>query len=899
MDYLSALETNDQSISYTLGQLLLVLDARAENASVLYRIADYVENRWPNFPSARPLLEALYAKRLDDAFVLLVEMEENMPRQNGFPFRFYMPELDEALKGPRSRLLEAVVAGEPVDQDLARAAYEREYSRYFYFQRNSPEKLERQIKVLEKLIDLDPDPARYRADRINAWLLVGYANRAGEAIAEQYANAPEDTEWRLAHFLFLKAQQRFDEALAVVTDGGPDLTDPAVLQRLMLQQQRGFGPMRSIFGQLQAMASASASGSAVAAAPVGMMPFVAPGSGDRRKGAVQRLNEALNDGDHELGRQALREAWRRLSVPQDSPYGPPPGSMPLTYLAQNLLNSHLQAPGQSVPGRAGGGIFGGGAIFIAAPVMPVSASLDEEAPEPRMLFDAVAEAPYGAAELDGFLRATPDRERTDFHQLYGFMAKAAENGDRLEELWKRLNDRAIDDHEFTLWMLLRDRQKVEFGPGGLEAFERRVAAISDPSPYQLLLAARVFATAGAVEQAMEYYKLAAARRIQHNEYGDRQRVFFGFRPAGPSFADLLEMMSEAGRRLPPEAASEVVDAVLLLARRAEEIPGADALFDAFLLAALEKVYSPEELFGQARRRSSGVLELPDHLYESGAVKAAELARAYARAGDLDRAVEIFGAMLMEEGPGALSLEELQNPQAFARTQALSSLSLLYGLPAVTQPYQYLNQGLTAAQEILRRMERLFPSDAEDWAGAGEWTRAATDALLGWLAAGQVEQKEALRLLAPLGMRQVRDNETGRGEELVARILESIEEAGRPLSAESLVMLVSLAQAGETSLPFGLVAGILEDGRLPWQQQLTLLGMYQESEEGERLLELVRAAGLDRGLGVLRVLHTVAERSGDTTYASDLQQRIEREEGAEKELLPEEEGQTQAVAMAAP
>ena len=899
VDYLSALETNDQSISYTLGQLLLVLDARPENASVLYRIADYVENRWPNFPSARPLLEALYAKRLDDAFALLVEMEENMPQQNGFPFRFYMPELDETLKGPRSRLLEAVVAGQAVDLDLARSAYEREYSRNFYFSRLDPEKLERQIKVLEKLIDLDPDPARYRADRINAWLSLGYANRAGEAIAEQYANAPEDTEWRLAHFLFLKAQQRFDEALAVVTDGGPDLADPAVLQRLMAQQQRGFGPMRSIFGQLQAMASASASGSAVATAPVGMMPFVAPGSGDRRKGALQRLNEALNDGDHELGRQALREAWRRLSVPQDSPYGPPPGSMPLTFLAQNLLNSHLQAPGQNVPGTAGGGIFGGGAIFIAAPVMPVSASLDEEAPEPRMLFDAVAEAPYGAAELDGFLRATPDRERTDFHQLYGFMAKAAANGDRLAQLWKRLNNRAIDDHEFTLWMLLRDRQKVEFGPGGLEAFERRVAAVSDPSPYQLLLAARVFATAGAVEQAMEYYKLTAARRIQHNEYGDRQRVFFGFRPAGPSFANLLELMSEAGRRLPPEAASEVVDAVLLLARRAEEIVGADALFDAFLLAALEKVYSPQELFGQARRRSSGVLELPDHLYESGAVKAAELARAYARAGDLDRAVEIFGAMLMEEGPGALSLEEVQNPQAFARTQALSSLSLLYGLPAVTQPYQYLNQGLTAAQEILRRMERLFPSDAEDWAGAGEWTRTATDALLGWLAAGQVEQKEALRLLAPLGMRQVRDDETGQGEELVARILESIEEAGRPLSAESLVMLVSLAQAGETSLPFGLVAGILEDDRLPWQQQLTLLGMYQDSEEGERLLELVRAAGLDRGLGVLRVLHAVAERSGDATYASDLQQRIEREEEAEKELLPEEEGQTQAVAMATP
>ena len=899
VDYLSALETNDQSISYTLGQLLLVLDARPENAVVLYRIAGYVENRWPNFPNARPLLEALYAKRFDEAFELRVEMEENMPQQDGFPFRFYMPELDEALKGPRTRLLEAVVAGEPVDLDLARAAYEQEYSRNFYFLRHGPEELERQITVLEKLIDLDPDPARYRADQINAWLSVGYANRAGEGIAEQYANAPENTEWRLAHFLFLRAQQRFDEALAVVTDGGPDLTDPVVLQRLMTQQRRGFGPMNSIFGHLQTMqASASASGSAVAAAPLGMMSLQAPGSGERRKGPEQRLNDALNEGDHELGRQALREAWRRLTVPRNSPYGPPPGGMPLTWLAQNLLNRHLQPPGQNVAGRAGGAFIGGAAIVMAASVMPVNAPAGEEAPEPRMLFDAIAEAPYGASELDGFLRATPDRERTNFHQLYEYMAKAAENGDRMHELWKRLNDGEIDDHEFTLWMLLRDRQKVEFGPGGLESFQQRLAMVSDPSPYQLLLAARVLATAGAVERAVEYYRLVAARRIQHDEYGERERVFFGYRQ-GPSFANLLELIGEVGQRLPPEAAIEVLDSVLLLAERAQEIPGTEDLFDAFLIAALEKVYAPEDLFGQARRRLPEVMNLPDHLYESGAVKAAELARAHARAGDLGRATEIFGAMLMEEGPGALSEEELQNPQRFANAQAASTLSLLYGLPAVTQRYQYYDRGFTAAQEILRRMERLFPSDADDWAGVGEWTRAATDALLGWLAAGQVEQQEALRLLVPLGMRQVGDDETGQGGELVARILESIEEGGRPLSAEGLVMLVSLAQAGGASLPFDLVAGILEDDRLPGKEQLTLLSLYQESDEGERLLDLMREFELDRGLGVMRVLHSIAERLGDTSYANDLQQRIEREEEAEKELFPQQEEEAQAVAMAAP
>ncbi len=904
MNYLSSLETNDDSALYTIPQVLLILDAQAQNTQVLYRVADYVENRWPNFPSARPLLEALYANRFDEAFRLIVELEDNLPEQQGFPMRLFLPGLDEAMSGTQLRLLDEIAAGEPVELDLARAAYEREFSSRFFFRSPTPERLERQGLVLDKLVALDPEPARYREDQINLWLSMGNTDRAGDAISEEYKAAADDDFWRLAHFMFLKAQQRFEEALAVVTDGGPDLSDPAVMQQAMGQQRRVFGPMTQIITRLQAMQS---SGTAPGAAgfvsgSFGLMTLGAPGSQRRREGPVQRLNNALNDGDHELGRQALREAWRSLLAPRNSPYGPPPGSMPLTFIAHNLLNTPLRASGQNASTFPGGGFFGGGVIMVGSAAMPLTAAsggLGEDAPEPRMLFDAVAEAPYGAAEMDGFLRAIPDRERKSFHQLYQYLAKAEDSGERLQQLWKRLSDGEIDDHEFTLWMLLRDQQRVEFGPGGLQAFEQRLSALSDPSPYQLLLAARVFAAAGAVGQAVEYYKLVAARRIQHNEYRTRQRVFFGYGQAGPSFANLLELIGEVGRRLPSDAAREVVDAVLLLARRAEDIPGTELLFDAFLLASLEQVYTSEELFAQARRRSPNALDLPDHLYEVGAAKAAEMARAYARAGDLDRATEILGAMLTEAGPGALSPDELQDPQRFMRAQAASTLGLLYGLPNVTQPYQYQQHGFTAAQEVLKRLERLFPADTEDWPQASAWTGAATDALLSWLASGRVDQDEALRLLMPLGMRQVRDHEAGQGGELVTRILESVETGGRPLSAESLVTLASMARAGESSLPFELVAGILAEGRLPWQQQLKLLSMYQDSGEGARLLELVRDSGLDRGLGVMRVLHTIAEQSGDTAYAADLQERIEREEAAEKEMLPDEEEAAQTIAMAAP
>ncbi len=901
IEFLSGLETNDDSALYTVAQAVMVVDAREENAQVLYRVSDYVGNRWPNLPDARPFLEAMYAGRTDEAFRLIVEMEENMPSPQGFPMRFYAPGLDEALERTRSRILEQILAGEAVPLELARAAYEREFSSRFSYRLPSAERLGRQDRVLDKMLSLDPDPSRYRADQINVWLNLGNADRAGEAIAEEYQATSDNDAWRLAHFLFFRSQQRFEEALQVAADGGPDFSDPAIAQQAMIRQSRSPGSLGNIIRKLQSMQTIEAASGSVSQSS-GLMALGAPGTQQRRKGPVQRLGEALNAGDHDDGRQALREAWRSLLAPRNSPYGLPPGNTPLAFLASRLLNSPMPQPGKKATTNSSGGFFSG-AAFIMVPAVSsraqTSDAMGEEAPQPRMLFDAIAEAPYGAAEIDGFLRAMPDRTRTGFGQLYEYLANASDEDLRLQELWKRLNVGRITDHEFTLWMLLRDQKKVEFGPGGLEEFENRLAAMSDPSPHQLLLAARVLATAGAVQQAVDYYRLVAARRIEHKEYAEQQRFFFGMPGAPPSPANLLELITEVSARLPSEAAREVLDSVLILARRAEEIPGAELLFDAYLLASLEKVYTPQEAIAQTRRRFPGVLDLPEKLYESGAAKAAELARTYARAGDLDGATGILGAMLMEAGPGALSEEELGNPQRFMRAQAASTLSLLYGLPAVTQPYQYDDRGFTAAQEVLRRQKRLFPMGEEDWPGISEWIGAASDALLGWLAAGQVSQDEALRLLVPLGMRQLRDVGPEADSDILARILESVEAAGSPLSAESLVMLASLAEAGGGSMPIELVAGIFEEGRLPWQQQLTLLRLYQDSDEGARLLELVREHGLDRGLGMMRVLHTIAQRSEDTDYASDLQERIEREEAAEKALLPDEEEEAQTIAMATP
>ena len=862
--YLSKPETNDGEVY----SIVLVADAHPDNAGVLYRIAEYITDRRPASPNMKPFLEALYQERFDDAFRVFVELKNRLPQTE----YLLTPDrgLPEALAGTRSRLLDAVASGRPVDLNLARAAYEMEFTSFRRIHETG-KRLKRKAALLENLRKLDPRPSRRYADRINAWLASGSTDRAGEAIAAEYRAAPEEEFWRLAHFLFLGSQQRFAEALAVATDGGPDLRNPRVLQRALQQ----------------AMNAQNREPAGIILKLQGDPPFGAPNSRGTERSAVQRLNGALLSGDHEQGRQALREAWRELLAPPGLSY------IPVPILAMNLLGRTLQAPAHNAAGSLNSGVAGvmtaGG--MRAGPRSGLPAGM---APKPPKLLDAVAKTPYGAAELEGFLRAAPDEIRKGFHQLYGYLAKALDDGERLQKLWGRLREQEIGDHEFTLWMLLRGRQKVEFGPGDLEAFERRLSAMADPSPYQLLLAARIYATAGALEQAVEHYKLVAARRIQHNEYGERERAFPAFNYEESGLADLSELIGEVVVRLPLEAARDAVDAVLLLARRADDVPGADALFDGFVLASLDKVYTPEALPRQARRRFPGILDLPDQLAGAGAAKAAELARAYARSGDLSRATEILAAILMNPGAGPQPPEDAQTMQSTGGSRAAEALGRLYRIPLLSP-----DPGFSGAREILFRQERLFPMNPDDWPGVSEWNGAVTEALLGWLRDGQADQGETIRLLMAMGMRRMRTGEQRQVAELLARILDSIEAAGRPLSAESLVRLASLARVSGSTLPVDMVAGILEQGDLSWRQQLMLLSLFQNTGNAPRLVEFVRNAGLDRGLDLMRVLRAMAERSGDTAYASSLQQRIEREEAAEKALFLDEAEVGRAAAATVP
>ncbi|MDE0658527.1 MAG: hypothetical protein OXI79_02645 [Gammaproteobacteria bacterium] len=828
--------TYDDGVRYDV-HAFLPLDAHPSNSGVLFRIARFAESRWPEFPSAQPLLKALYEDRALELFQHLQELGYGLPEHHypypGYTFR----DVRIALAVPRSQLLQEIAAGRRVNPRLAAAAYEMEFPERRLGKPTRADS-ELQAPLLEHLRQLDPENDLHLVRSIEAWLSLGYTARAEEAIGSAYRASPDSGYWRLAYFQFLRSQQRFQEAVAVATAGRVDFRDTGVYRsELRARTANVFEPFDRVLKQLVDLGD--------------QQP--APASGTARRWEAQGLADALCAGDPEQGRRALREAWRKLLVPLKSSGYATPGNNTLQLTASLLMNARLPRNG--------------------TPEVPV---------EPHTLFDAVAESPYGAEELEGFLRAMPDEIRRGFHRLYGYLAQATAGGPRLRELWSRLREQAIDDHEFTLWMLLRERQPRGFVAGEREAFEERLSSMAEASLFQLVLAARVFASGGAVDRAGDQYRLVAARMARQREYAEFEDAASGGFSDGSDIAGLVGLAEEVTARLPQALAREVVEGILSIARRADGVPGADALFDVLVLALLDLVYGPQELLEQLGRRYPRILAMPAQLAGVGAARAVELVQAYAKAGDTGHAMEILDALVK----GSASRTEPYDDSSGRQDEiaiTLHDLKTLYGIDPLTRINGYNRVVLAGADAILARQERLFPTSASQWPRISEWAGAVEQALLGWLDDGQADPASVLQVLTALGKRAVQIGDPDHAADLLTRMIASVDASGAPLSPRGVMSLASLAQAAASSLPFELVADALRKDGLVWRDKVRLVGMFEDSEEIGELLELARDHGIDRGLAMLRQLHRMAERAGDTAYAGDLAERVRREEAAKEQL----------------
>ena len=884
--YLNSLEFKSE---YEVGGAFsfpLAFDAHPDNQGLLHDLADFVEARVQGGGSVKPVLETFFAGRPDDAFAQLLELQAS----GRFGPDGFLWSLGDALADSQAKMIAALQGGERLEPSVARTLYAMEFPIWRTLGA-PPSEIRRGAALLEQLIALYPEDARYRRELAAMRLQLGDRIGTERALRSCYAFDPADEFLRAAYYLHLLADEKHRPALAVAKDGRPDLSLPETLTTLAekAEAERRRPPASSIDIFLRVHASAGSADLPWSLRHVGQDIERLRELMANRGGEAERTDEAGGDG--EPARQALRAVWRGLLVPDDEQrIGPSSQGYALQALlhlplAEDVeLLANLYDPGDE-PRRP------------QDAVKSVAEMIEYGPPEGELelLFSAIAEAPFGADELERYLAALPEDLRRKLHrlQLLLMRAHAASDGaqNRLAELAEGLDDGLLDDREFTLWMLLRDLDPRPLDSDELEDFTQRAAALADPSHLQLLAFARLFAKAGEHRLAAEHYQLLAARQIRHREFLDRQSFFQVRQEESEPVLNLSELIDEAVARLPRERALEATRGILAMAGRADDEDAYRHAFSAFTLTNLAKLLPPEQVLSEATGISPGAEAAGRPVAEHEAPKAVELARAQARAGDEQAALATLKGLLLEPPPPPEQGEGPTLIYAFNDVDRMvQSLASLYGLPQL--PSASFEGPPSVIQELVFRRERIFPgAQAEHaWEGSGEWMEQAADALLRWLDEGEVSRERTLEALFVIAYQAELAGRADFARTLVTEIGKRVTADAQPTSDAATGDGAALQNLAMISLHLGiavppeLAGAILKQGRLRAAQEVQLLQALAERSGAQAALNIVRAAKADADkLSLLRTLHTLAATAGDTSYQQALETRIQDAQTAQAEL----------------
>ncbi len=857
-EYLGKQDLKSEFTQSTIFRVLLVPESHPANRVVLYELAGQAQRMAQMSFDIAGTLKSILEGTDDEAFSKLLELERAGVRYYGA-----ISGTDEKYAPARSRILDSVRRGDPeYDAETVRIVYRFEFSNRYFGGQAAREKMERRAELLPILIERYPDDQRYRRELVIAHLGLAQWDAAEKALFACREGEPEDEILRAALYHLLTYRERYDAALALVTDGGPDLREPPVIEDLLekVRAARTFEPasspriFRTIYrGTLEPTWSH-------------LSPQV-----DRGVDALRELAADDADPQDDMARKTLRTVWRGALAPnEERAYAPPPGFMIDTLLSLPLVPDS----------EDGFGYFPRG----TSRDFRLDALLKEGvAPDPQTLFETIATRPFGAPEFDLYLRSLIHDQRRHQHRFYRLLGKAlAADGGRLEALSARIGE--LGDHDFTLWMLLRHEGEEDLTEADHAAFRERANGIEDPSTLQIRAMARLHARAGAFEEASDHYRLLTAKLARHGEFAGQRRGMIVMGGSAEAFMDLSELAREVTETLPPQSARDTLESIVVSARRADRHDAYTAYFDVFLLRALAHLHTPKETLAEAARFSPTATDVEMPLGAWEAPKAVELVRLHAMAGNEAHAIELLRALLGSTGQEADSIEDLPESQVQERYQLINVLNALGRLYGLRQPDLYSGTPPALHALILHR-ERPFPAEPEHyWSGDVAWMATVADALISWLDDPELDRGAMLETAFVVAWQLHSRGEQERARAVVSKLADRVTADPKRLGLQHLVLM---ALRVGNPLPPELAAEALAQGNLSVEQEVEIIEGLQHASDPATALQVGRLADTDDKLAVMRALAPLADAVGDEDYAENLKDRISASEEARHGLRLDE------------
>ena len=849
-DYAAKADFSDEFAAQDLLRLLL-REVPTQNLEALYAVAERFGRRAKLSFDLGATLRAIFEAAPDEAFDALLELG----RKGVWVPRFFSgpgtPDFTARFATQKAKLLERVRSGEQVDAATVDAIYRLELAPGFY---RDEERLRRFTALAPRLLALNPEEPAYRQALIDARLSLGEREAAEQALLDYSRFAPEDELLRGALYFHWLTEGRFTAALALATDGGADYRDPAAVDALLEKAERR-GPRGStseLFRKFYAGPLRSA----------GFSPWDA--ATEREIERLRAVVAAADDQEAGAARSALRAVWRSAFAPADSDAGGRgPGA---DWRLRSLVNLPVEASAQEV--------------FYEAPAADLASLLESDlgGEQPR-LFDAIAGRPFAAAEFERFVAALPAAERERNPRLYALLGKAFDAAPqqrrrRLDALGERLRHGAWGDHEFVVWMALREGDEAPLTEEEAAWLRERAANARDPDTFEMLALARLFAKAGrstpnALDAAVSHYQLLAAKLLR-----------IASAPPSPGLSiepplDLAELIAEVAERLPSDRAWAVARGVLAISRPADEDADMTACFHAYALRTLSMLRGAEAALADAEEWAGSP---PSDMLGCNGAYAVELARAHAGAGGPDQALAVLRALL--RGAPSTIGDSGGDIEDFHRRRARQQFASLLGLGLGERS----DVPLSPQEMLVLRRERIFPTRKQDvWDGSGRWTERAAEAMMGWLDEPQLVASGALDavLLAAWQLRGADAEEAARA--VFAQAAAKLDGVAAPPRASDLRLLALMALHLESALPLGLAEAALRRGIFTAAQEAAFLRYLAAHADAEATLRAGKAADRGGRLPVLRALLPLAEAAGDAAYAADLARRIGAAEAARAQL----------------
>ncbi len=547
-------------------------------------------------------------------------------------------------------------------------------------------------------------------------------------------------------------------------------------------------------------------------------------------------------------RSALRGLFQMLpasNAPQFAMFQLAQGGTPVVDFASLLdLAASREALPPAPKGTASPSTFGSGVPWLV-PLATTGATVETPVTTDRI----VARATQVAATLPDFeaLVRTLDPSAIDAEDqiaFYGLLADAYVANGRLAGELARLNAavaaRTAGRKDLILWMELLERDPVPPTPELAALAEKAYEGAGQPSEYQRIQLARVFARAGRTDDAIGLYSVAVVSSLATTGVRFTRSTRIPLTSATGLYLD-------AQRYLPPEAFARLVDRFAEITRPFGQ-PSLEAWHRQFLLALLDRTVAtgaiPERLKA-----------LPLTLPETGVRREDRfrVTRLRSRLGSVEAALaDLRGALY--RGP-----DVMRSPTASMYGQEPTVDRYLRGLGLASTNVFYYGESPGLDRGNLLQLKDLFPASADAWPSARAWLVQSAAVLPGWIQEGAVDVDLGLQSLALLALRL---RQTGLPEaattfEAAQRLLDR----GRvSTTTATLVLAVGL----ELGAPFDasritpLVDQHLIDSRLLagiCRQLATSTGPEAAIKMGEAALVYTRSDPL------LQELETLARRTG--------------------------------------